>query len=63
MQQVKQFRISRGDMIRAAGSHAMPGDLAQATAELGERLLDIVAESVARFLSRIGEETGSGKAR
>jgi creatinine amidohydrolase len=39
------------------------GDPSQATAELGERLLDIVAESVARFLSRIGEETGSGKAR
>ena len=39
------------------------GDPSQATAELGERLWSIVAESVARLLRRIGEETGSGKAR
>jgi creatinine amidohydrolase len=39
------------------------GDPSLATPELGERLWGIVAESVARFLRRISEETGSGKAR
>jgi len=38
------------------------GDPSLATAELGERLWDIVAESVARFLRRVSEETGAGKA-
>jgi creatinine amidohydrolase len=37
------------------------GDPSLATAELGERLWEIIAESVARFLRRISEETGSGK--
>jgi creatinine amidohydrolase len=39
------------------------GDPSQATAELGERLWDIMGESVARFLRRVGEETGAGTAR
>ncbi len=38
------------------------GDPSLATPEMGERLWDIVAESVARFLRRISEETGSGTA-
>jgi creatinine amidohydrolase len=38
------------------------GDPSLATAELGERLWEIIAESVARFLRRISEETGAGKA-
>jgi len=37
------------------------GDASLATPELGERLWDIVAESVALFLRRISEETGSGE--
>lgn len=39
------------------------GDPSQATAEWGAVLWEIVAESVARFLHAISEETGSGKQR
>ena len=51
--------LHKGSMRRLL-HHRGYGDARDA---VGERLWEIVAESAARFLRRIGEETGSGKAR